>query len=232
MRLAPAGATDWHRARDFRRPYRGLRSCLQQTGGLRHRLISISPPGFRGSTVDDMDEVFFPRTSQPAKFRFDHFHPFVNSNLFRISRPSVIRSSGVSRFNGSTRLCPNGLRRGGRFNPSTLQRFNGSTLQPFNPSTRFCEVLQCSLNCDFLGITTSDRYIYAVFSSLSAARQESNLRVLQIFGGESVSEQDFFCQGYLVKLYSSLKLVAVGFISANPGLGFIGFRLQRCGIIS
>ena len=88
------------------------------------------------------------------------------------------------------------------------------------------------MNYDFLRITTSDRYLYCVFSSLSAARPQTNLRVLQVFGGESVSEEDFFGQGYLVNLYSSLKLVAVAFISANPGLGFIGFLLQRCGLIS
>ena len=37
---------------------------------------------------------------------------------------------------------------------------------------------------------------------------------------------------YLVKLYRSLKLVAVVFVSVNPGLGFIGFFLQRCRVIS
>ena len=40
----------------------------------------------------------------------------------------------------------------------------------FSLMVSFCEVLQCSLNCDFLRITTSDRYLYFVFSSLSAAR--------------------------------------------------------------
>lgn len=95
----------------------------------------------------------------------------------------------------------------------------------------FCEVLQGSLNRDFLGITASDRYLYLVFSSLPAARPQTNLRVLQIFGDESVSEEDLFGQADLVKLYSALELVAVAFISANPSLGFIGYFLQRCGVI-
>ena len=34
----------------------------------------------------------------------------------------------------------------------------------------FCEVLQGSLNCDFLRLTTGGRYLYFVFASLSSAR--------------------------------------------------------------
>ena len=34
----------------------------------------------------------------------------------------------------------------------------------------FCEVLQGSLNCDFLRLTTGGGYLYFVFASLSSAR--------------------------------------------------------------
>src|SRR6266498_1065304 len=45
-------------------------------------------------------------------------------------------------------------------------------------------------------------------------------------------EEDLFGQGYLVSLDRSHQLVAVVLIGANPGLGFIGFFLQRCGVSS
>src|SRR5215510_13207637 len=94
----------------------------------------------------------------------------------------------------------------------------------------FCEVLQRPLNCDFLRITTGGRYLYFVFASLSSARPQTNLRIFQIFSGESVSEEDFFGQGYLVSLDRSHQLVAVVLISVNPGLSLNGFFLQRCSV--
>ncbi|MEA3074821.1 MAG: hypothetical protein QOD29_6267 [Alphaproteobacteria bacterium] len=39
------GRGDGMASRDFRRPCRGLRSYLQETGGLHHGLISDVPPG-------------------------------------------------------------------------------------------------------------------------------------------------------------------------------------------
>ena len=87
------------------------------------------------------------------------------------------------------------------------------------------------MNCDFLRITADGSYLYFVFASLSSASSQGNFRILQIFRGKSVSEEDFFGRTYLVKLYRSLKLVAVVFVSVNPGLGFIGFFLKRCGVI-
>lgn len=88
------------------------------------------------------------------------------------------------------------------------------------------------MNCDFLRVTTGGRYLYFVFASLSSARPQTNLCIFQIFSGESVSEEDFFGQCYLVSLDRYHHLVAVVLIGVNPGLGLSGFFLQRCGISS
>jgi hypothetical protein len=88
------------------------------------------------------------------------------------------------------------------------------------------------LNCDFLRITTGSRYLYFIFASLSAAGPQSNLRVFQICGGESVSEEDFFGQRYLVSLDRCHQLVAVILVGVNPRLGLSGFFLQRCRVSS
>ena len=51
-------------------------------------------------------------------------------------------------------------------------------------------------------------------------------------GGESVSEEDLFGQGYLVSLDRYHQLVAIVFVGVNPRLGFSGFFLQRCRVSS
>ena len=79
----------------------------------------------------------------------------------------------------------------------------------------FCEVLQRSLDCDFLGITTGDRDFYFVFASLSAASPQSNLRVFQVFGGKSVSEEHLFGQRHLVGLDRYHQLVVIVFVGLN-----------------
>jgi len=53
------------------------------------------------------------------------------------------------------------------------------------------------LNYDFLEITTADRYLYFVFAYLSSADPKGNLRIFQIFNGESISEKNLFGQWYL-----------------------------------
>src|SRR4029077_10132032 len=95
------------------------------------------------------------------------------------------------------------------------------------PEALFREVLARPLDYDFLRITTGGRDLQFVPASLSSASPQRNLRIFQIFHGKSVSEKDFLGQTYLVKLYGSPKLVTVVFFSMNPGLGFIGFFLQR-----
>jgi hypothetical protein len=94
----------------------------------------------------------------------------------------------------------------------------------------FCKILQSSPNSNFLRITASRAYLYAVFSTFPAARPQTNLGVLQIFGRESISKQNFPGQGHLVELYGSLQLIAVIFIRANPGLDFAGYFLKSLGL--
>ena len=64
----------------------------------------------------------------------------------------------------------------------------------------FYEILRSSLNYDFLRLTTSGGYLYFVFTAYSSACPQNNLRVFQIFSGESVPEEDLFGQDHLVSL--------------------------------
>ena len=92
----------------------------------------------------------------------------------------------------------------------------------------FCEVLQRSLDCDFLGITTGDRDFYFVFASLSAAGPQSNLRGCQVFGGKSISKKHLFGQRHFVGLDRHHQLIAIVFVGFNMCLSFNGLFLQRC----
>jgi len=87
------------------------------------------------------------------------------------------------------------------------------------------------LNGDLFWITTGGRDLEFVFASLSSARAQSNLRTFQICRGKPVSKQDFFGRIYLVKLYGSFELIAIGLLSVNPRFGFFCFFLQRCRVI-
>lgn len=89
----------------------------------------------------------------------------------------------------------------------------------------FREVLQRSLNYDFLRVTTGSRDLYFVFASLSTTGPQRNLRVFQVLGSESVSEEDLFGQWYLVSLDRHHQLVAIGFVGVNPRLSLTGFFL-------
>jgi hypothetical protein len=93
----------------------------------------------------------------------------------------------------------------------------------------FCKILQSSPNRNFLRITTSHDYLDVIFSTFPAARPQTHLGVFQILGRESISKENFPGQRHFVSLYSSLQLVTVTFIRANPGLDFRGFFLQSYG---